>query len=157
MMIPLELQDALVARFEHELQHEKLWNIKKEEANIQIFSQHLPSKRKDLTNDPYPCVIIRLPDGGQSGRQEAAQTTIQFIVGVVDRSSDHQGYRDALGVANKIAESLARNPMVKEKYELTLPMNWAYHDEDAEPYYFAGIETTWRTPKYLREDVEEMI
>jgi len=90
-------------------------------------------------------------------KMHKAISIIQFIVGVIDRDSSNQGYRDALTVANKISESLVRNPVIDSKYELALPINWAYNDEDAEPYFFAGLETNWRTPSYLREDVEELI
>ncbi len=157
MMIPLELQDELVKRLEEEFNNETLLNRKKEETPLKIFSQHLPSKSKNNHVDPYPCVVVRIPDGSQNDENQPAMTTMQFVVGVVDRSNDNQGYRDALRLTNRVIESLKRKPMISGKYELSLPINWSYVDDDAEPYFFAGLETTWRTPKYLREDVEEMI
>ncbi len=60
-------------------------------------------------------------------------TTMQFVVGVVDRSNDNQGYRDALRLTNRVIESLKRKPMISGKYELSLPINWSYVDDDAEP------------------------
>lgn len=155
-MIPLELQDALEIRLEDEFRDLKLKNLKNELVPINIFPQHLPAKDKSNT-DPYPCIIIRLSDGDQADINESGNTTIQFIVGVVDRDSTFQGYRDSLMVANRIIENLKRNPRVCDKYELQLPVNWAYHDEDAEPYFFSGLETNWSTPRFIREDVEDMI
>ena len=89
---------------------------------------------------------MRIANGNITDANEPGITTIQFIIGVVDRDSNNQGYRDALTVANKIIENLQRNPMVNKSYEMILPINWAYNDEDAEPYFFAGLETNWRTP-----------
>ena len=158
-MIPLELQDSLVERVKKEFENLRLKNIKNERVPINVYPQHLPNKRKEDKDDidPYPCIIVRMANGSNTEGEDPGITTIQFIVGVVDRDSSNQGYRDALMVANKISESLVRNPLVDSKYELILPINWAYNDEDAEPYFFAGLETNWRTPNYLREDVEDLI
>ena len=155
-MIPLELQDMLVERVENEFKDFRLKNINNERVPINVYPQHLPNKSKD-DKDPYPCIIVRLANGNNADIEEPATTTIQIIIGVVDRDSNNQGYRDALTVSNRIIESLKRNPMINGKYELTLPINWAYNDEDAEPYFFAGLETNWRTPNYIREDVEDLI
>lgn len=155
-MIPLELQDGLVERLESVFENFQLKNLQNEEAIINIFSQHLPAKDKSRT-DPYPCIIVRLADSDQPDRNEASNVTVQFIIGVVDRESSFQGYRDSVTVANRIIENLNRQPFVDGKYELEMPITWAYHDEDAEPYFFSGIETSWRAPKYIREDVEGMI
>lgn len=158
-MIPLELQDALLERVKDEIKNLLLKNINNERVPVKVFPQHLPNKSKtgNEDTDPYPCIIVRLATGNKSDENENGITVIQFIIGTVDRDSDNQGYRDAITVANKISENLQRNPMIKGKYELTLPINWAYSDEDAEPYYFTGFETIWKTPSYLREDVEALI
>lgn len=155
-MIPLELQDRLVKRLKSEFEGTLLKNLKNDMVPINIFPQHLPAKDKQNT-DPYPCIIVRLSDGDEADVNEPGLTTIQFIIGVVDRESNFQGYRDAVMVANRIMENLKRNPVISGKYELVTPITWAYHDEDAEPYFFAGIETNWNTPKHIREDVEDMI
>ncbi len=155
-MIPLELLDALITRVENEVKELFLKNISNVRVPINVFPQHLPNKSKDDI-DPYPCIIVRIANGNITDANEPGITTIQFIIGVVDRDSNNQGYRDALTVANKIIENLQRNPMVNKSYEMILPINWAYNDEDAEPYFFAGLETNWRTPNYLREDVEDLI
>ena len=156
-MISLELQDELILRMKKEFEHLKLKNLENDKAPINIFSQHLPAKSKKEDIDPYPCIIVRLTNGSSMDVDDPNSTTIQFIIGVVDRDSSNQGYRDALTVANRICKNLQKNPMVDKRYELQLPINWAYNDEDAEPYYFAGIETRWSNPGYLREDVEELI
>lgn len=160
-MIPLELQDALKVRLEEEFKHQKLKNLKNETVPISIFPQHLPTKDKtargEESTDNYPCIIIRLADGDQPSTEDPFNTTIQFIVGVVDRESSFQGYRDSITIANNIIQNLKRNPVIANRYELDPSINWAYHDEDSEPYFFSGVETNWSTPKYIREDVEDMI
>ncbi|MFC4403317.1 hypothetical protein [Gracilibacillus xinjiangensis] len=158
-MIPLELQEALKERMGKEFKDLLLKNVKNEEVPINIFTQHLPAKDKNNKNntDPYPCIIVRLSDGEQADNNESGNTSIQFIVGVVDRENTFQGYRDAITVANRIIENVKRNSLVEERYELEMPITWAYHDEDSEPYFFAGVQTNWSTPKHIREDVEDMI
>ena len=155
-MIPLELLDALVERVKDEVKNLLLKNINNEKVPVKVYPQHLPNKGKN-NEDPYPCIIVRLAAGGLSDSNEPGVTTVQFIIGVVDRDSSNQGYRDAVNTANKINESLHKNPVIENRYELTLPINWAYNDEDADPYYFVGLETNWKTPEYIREDVEALI
>ncbi|MBP1924595.1 hypothetical protein J2Z76_000448 [Sedimentibacter acidaminivorans] len=157
-MIPLDLQDALVSRMKEEFSNIRLKNIKNEMVPLSFFPQHLPNHRKsEDDNDPYPCIIIRIANGSEINETEASSAIIQFIIGVVERDSNNQGYKDALTVANKIMESLKKRPTIGGRYELTLPINWAYNDEDADPYFFAGLETNWKTPSYIREDVENLI
>ncbi|WP_106494886.1 hypothetical protein [Lentibacillus sp. Marseille-P4043] len=155
-MIPLLLQEDLKIRLLQEFNHFKLKNLTNDYAPIKIFEQHLPNKGKEK-EDPYPCIIIRLADGSKTDPEEGNKTKVQFIIGVVDRNSNNQGYKDAVNVANRITDNLERNPLINDQYELGLPINWAYHDEDAEPYFFVGIETNWKTPQILREDVGDLI
>lgn len=155
-MIPIELQDKLVERFKKEFKSLILKNIKDEAVKLQIFPQHLPTKSKDGTSH-YPCVIIRLASGGGAESENPFTTKIQFIIGVIDRDSENQGYRDALTITNRIIENIQRNPKELGKYEASSAMDWSYYDEDVEPFFFAGLETSWETPGYMREDVEDLI
>ncbi|WP_346234586.1 hypothetical protein MKY04_13590 [Lysinibacillus telephonicus] len=78
-------------------------------------------------------------------------------MGVFDRSEDNQGYTDALTVIQKVYESLIRNPIIKDQFQLVYPIRATYQEEDSAPYYFAGLETNWEVPIPLREDVEHLI
>lgn len=155
-MIPIELQDRLVERFESEFENLRLKDLKDDLVKVNIFPQHLPTKSKNGTSH-YPCIIIRLANGDKAEATDPFITRIQFIVGVIDRESVNQGYRDALSVVNRIIESIQRNPSELDTYEATPNVSWSYYDEDTEPYFFAGLETSWRTPSYIREDVEDLI
>lgn len=155
-MIPIELLDRLVERFKDEFEYLKLKDLKDNLVGINIFPQHLPAKSKDGTSH-YPCIIIRLANGDGKDEYEPFTTRIQFVIGVIDRNNINQGYRDALTVANRIIESIRRNPKELDKYEATSKVDWSYYDEDTEPYFFAGVETSWETPNYIREDVEDLI
>lgn len=155
-MIPLDLQDQLITRMEDEFKDLRLKNLANKLVPLNIFPQHLPAKDKENT-DPYPCIIVRLADGDQADINESGIATIQFIVGVIDRENTFQGYRDAITVANRIIENLQRNPVIDGKYQLIMPITWAYYDEDTEPYFFAGVETNWEVPSFIREDVSDLI
>lgn len=155
-MIPLDLQNQIIDRVKEEFEGLRLKNLKNELVPINIFPQHLPAKNKENT-DPYPCIIVRLADGDIADIYEPGIATIQFIIGVIDRESTFQGYRDAITVSNRIIENLQRNPIIDGKYQLLMPITWAYYDEDTEPYFFAGVETNWEVPTFIREDVEDLI
>ncbi|WP_121614789.1 hypothetical protein [Virgibacillus halodenitrificans] len=155
-MIPLFLQRDLKTRLNEEFKDFMLKDLVSNYVPIKIFEQHLPAKGKQK-EDPYPCIIIRLADGTGAEAEESSKAKIQFIIGVVDRDSNNQGYKDAVNVANRIITNLKRNPLVDDRYEMEPTINWAYNDEDAEPYFFVGIETMWKVPQIKREDAEDLI
>lgn len=158
-MIPINLLDGLIERFEEELKHLKLMDPKNSETNksINIFPQHLLRKNKSTDVSLYPYLCIRFADVEGLTESEPGQSRILFIVGVFDRSEDNQGYRDALTVIQKVYESLIRNPIIKDQFQLVYPIRATYQEEDSAPYYFAGLETNWEVPIPLREDVEHLI
>lgn len=154
-MIPIQLQDMLIARFKEEFKHLQLVDGQ----YLNIFPQHLPAKSKsNETQTHYPCLIIRLSEGEGQNSDDADIATILFIAGVYDKNDNHQGYRDSVSIISRICESLIRNPLIDRKYELnTDDLKWAYNNDDAMPYFFCGVETKWFVPKFMREDVEGMI
>lgn len=154
-MTPLELLDSLVKRFTEELKDIKLKDPKNPELNkgINIFPQHLPVKSKESDISLYPYFCIRLTNWEDEDVDSPAKSRILFITGVFDRTDDNQGYRDAIGINQKAYESLLRNPVVEDKFELVHPIRVTYQEEDSSPYYFAGMETNWEIPKPIREDV----
>lgn len=157
-MIPIELQDGLEERMKKlfEIENFRLKNPDGNYVALNIFSQHLPEKTaNDLSL--YPYLVIRLVEGEQNDPGEAQQVQVLFIVGVFDDHNSYQGYRDVVNVLQKIYENLKRNPTVNDRFELQYPIRWALHDEDVYPFYFGGIETRWKTPTPIREDVEAMI
>lgn len=156
-MIPLDLQDGLIWRFKKVFDGCLFKNPKDEYVPLNIYSQHLPAKDKKKESSEFPYLIVRLADGTDSDPHDPNSTKILFIAGVYDRHNNHQGYRDAILIIQTIYESLKRDPVVDKRFELTYPINWAYHDEDTEPYFFAGLETNWEIPKVTRDDVEAMI
>lgn len=156
-MVPLELQDELEKRLEKLFKHTRLKNLKGELVPINIFTQHLPAKSKTQEVSDYPYVLIRLAEGSELDEEDPQSAKVLFIAGVVDRESNHQGYRDAVSLIQRIYQDVKKYPIVKKRFELQYPINWAYHDEDTEPYFFAGLETNWGVPKVMREDLEAML
>ena len=156
-MIPLMLQDRLIERMSDTFKDTLLKNMKGERVPLKYYRQHLPNKSKIDSDSPYPCIIVRLSNGNKTSEADGQSTTVQFIVGIIDRDDNNQGYQDVMTIINRIIEDLTRQPMIDNLYEVDPDMNWSYHDEDVEPYFFAGLETTWHTPQYLREDVEHLI
>lgn len=160
-MIPIFLLDGLVERFEKELKGLALKDPKNPDLRkpIHIFPQHLPKKQKTKGTETswYPYLCIRLADTERESNGEAGQSIVLFIAGVYDASEDNQGFRDALGIIQKVYESLIRNPIIKNQFQLTGPIRATYQEEDSDSYYFAGLETNWEVPTPLREDDEHLI
>lgn len=158
-MIPIILLDELVDRFKDELKGYELRDPRNPDVfkKIAVFSQHLPAKSKSTDTSLYPYLIIRLRDGEEQSANEPGTCQILFIAGVFDRSDDNQGFRDSISLVNKVYQSLIRNPVINNQFELIHPIRWTYQEEDSEPYYFAGLETNWEVPKPIREDVEHLI
>lgn len=158
-MIPIHLLDGLVERFEKELEHFEYKDPNNPVSNkpINIYPQHLPQKGKNTDLSLFPYLCIRLTDVEGLSVGEPGQSRVLFIAGIIDRSEDNQGYRDALAIIQKVYESLIRNPMINEQFQMVYPIRATYQEEDSAPYYFAGLETNWEVPTPIREDVEHLI
>lgn len=158
-MIPLELQDALKLRLEKDLETLLLIDPVTRERNkkVSIFTQHLPNPEKKGDVSYFPCLVIRLRDGDSADPNEPDTIRVAFIASTFDRSSDQQGYRDVLTIMQRVHESLQRNPLVDDRFQRVPPSTWAYDDEDTAPYFYAGLETNWEIPRYLREDLEGLV
>ncbi|WP_100406670.1 hypothetical protein [Bacillus solitudinis] len=160
-MTPLELQSALKKRVEKAVIDLLLNSSEGVQKTIQVFEQHLPTKAKSSTRNPestlYPCVIVYLDGGDRQDFGAPHQAKFFLVIGVYDEESNNQGYRDAISIAQKIIQSLERQPMIEGRFELQYPLNWKYSDEENGPYHFAWIEANFELPHSKREDVEGYI
>ncbi|QKS70253.1 hypothetical protein FLK61_26190 [Paenalkalicoccus suaedae] len=161
-MNPLTLQVELKKRFEREFANLRLERPDEggRDVALQIFKQHLPANKKtskDEKDSHYPCLIIQLDEGEISSEDEPQEVSVIFMAGVYDEQDDYQGYQDAFLIIDRVFNSLQKDRYIKGTYQAMLPMKWAYHSENAMPYFFTGLFVSFEAPKAMRQDVEAMI
>ena len=143
-----DLKNELVKVFEGF----KLKNICGEEVNINVFSQNLPFRNSDDEEEPFPYIIVRLTEGSINDTESEQDVTTQLIIGTYDNSEDANGHKDTINIIQKIHERFFKNPVLAKKYIIQAPFKWVLQEEDTWPYYFGGIEVSWKTRSFERED-----
>lgn len=143
-----DLKNELVKIFEGF----KLKNIYGEEVNINVFSQNLPFRNSDDEEEPFPYIIVRLTEGIINNAESEQDVTTQLLIGTYDNSEDANGHKDTINIIQKIHERFFKNPVLAKKYIIQSPFKWVLQEEDTWPYYFGGIEVSWKTRSFERED-----
>lgn len=159
-MTPTILQDGLIDDLKEQLNCFLLKNVKGEQVNLNIYPQNLPAKKGQKDSDHFPYVLIRVMDGEIQEKQDGDlddTCKIAFIMGVYDDSDNYQGYKDVINVIDKIKQRLLSKRFYNNQFELIYPFKFLVHDEDTYPYYFGGIETIWKMPQVILQDVEGLI
>jgi len=153
-MIPVLLQSFLVEETKRLFDGFTLKNIKGEESPLKVYPQHLPAKKNQNDTEHYPHIIVRLLDGEDPQEMYPNQCRVHFYFGVVDKTSDYQGYLDSLNMVQKLYDHLMRKRLFDKKYTVEYPVKWSVTEEDYYPYYYAGLETVWTIGKVTMEDDE---
>ncbi|KZL88711.1 hypothetical protein [Clostridium magnum] len=159
-MTPTILQDSLIDDLKEQLSCFLLKNIKGEQVNLNIYSQNLPAKKGQKDTDHFPYLIVRVMDGDLEEKQDGDLDDIckiAFVIGVYDDESNYQGYKDVMNIITKMKQRLISKKFYNNQFELSYPLKWLIHDEDNYPYYFGGIETSWKMPQIILQDVEGLI
>lgn len=61
-------------------------------------------------------------------------------------ASDYQGYRDVVNMMEKVKQHLLRHRTVGGKFELRLPVQWVFPEEENYPFYFGGLLMSFTIP-----------
>lgn len=154
-MIPSELQDALNKELKTLFINQRFLNQDKDLESVNIFSQDLPieSNREDEDEDLFPYIITRLIDGSVDTNEPYIVRTL-LIIGIYDENPNKQGYKDVLHIINMIYERFAKNPILADQFTANMPFSWSLQDEDTHPYFFGGIELSFRIPSITRRETE---
>lgn len=143
-MTPFALLDALAQELEPLA----------EEMGFQVFRQFIPPKKRD--DEPFQdYVMVSLGNGSQESEEATQQVVVTF--GAEDRpspgrgvfpgcSEDYQGYRDVVNLIEKVKQHLLRRRVIDEKFELRLPVQWVFPEEENYPYYFGGLLLNFTLP-----------
>ncbi len=156
-MTPTLLQKHLVDVVKYVTCSMKLSNAKNESTSINVYPQYLPSKKGQNDESHFPYILVRIIDGEDSVEELPSLCKIVFIIGVYDKDTNFQGYKDVINIIEKIRQHLLKKRVFDNKYILEGQLKWAVNEEDIYPLYFGGIETTWNIGKVNMEDEEGLI
>lgn len=90
-------------------------------------------------------------DNNETGEEDSI-CKIAFIVGLYDEDDNYQGYKDVMNIIEKVKQRLKTKRFYSNQFELKLPLKWVIHEEDIYPYYFGGIESSWKMPIVNMDD-----
>lgn len=153
-MTEYNLQDALVSELKELFSEFRLKNAKGEDVSLNIYPQHLPDKNGSKTSEYFPYILVVFDSCEEKEEDEARETKIVLVIGVVDIDDNYQGYKELMNVKEKIYQHLMTKRVLDNKYKITYPIKWELPEEDFSPFYFIGIETNWEIPKVSMPDDE---
>lgn len=153
-MTNLELCDAVAEECKEILKDYKLLNARNEYANINVYTQNLPAKVEKKDTNHYPYVLICFDD---ESIDDETEVNLYFLIGVKDDNPNNQGYRDVLGIANKLYISLFSRQVIKRKYRMDRKCKIALQQEDTFPYFLGGISTTWYLPETVKQISDDLV
>ncbi|MGB8452733.1 MAG: hypothetical protein WCD89_10400 [Anaerocolumna sp.] len=154
-MIPFFLQQALVKELKALFKGYKLINSKNELIDINVFSQHLPYRRKEDDKPPFPYILVCLEEG-EIPNTEDYNVKIYLVIGVHDLNENAQGDMEVINIITTIYEHLFNKIIIDDRYEIDYPFKWAIQDEDTFPKFFGGAETNWKL-KTMKQKEDEFI
>lgn len=151
-MLDVYLQDAVADEVKKALKGYMLENAKDTLSNINVYTQNLPAKREKDDTSHFNYVLVCFDEAEIKDEDSNCEVSLYFLIGVKDDNPNKQGYRDVLGISNRIYQHFFRNRTIKSKYRIQLPFKVKLQDEDTHPFYIGGIETKWELPTMKEED-----
>ena len=151
-MTELDLIDGLKEEVEIALKGYKLRSAKDNLNPINVYTQNLPVKEGKDDEKMYPYVCICFDDEDIENRDANMNVKVYFIIGIIDRNKDKQGYRDVLHIANHIYQHIFRKGVIAKAFRASYPFRIMIQQDDTYPYFIGGIETQWEMPTFVEED-----
>jgi hypothetical protein len=122
---------------------------------LNIFSQNLPlpdGDEEDVELASVPYAIAHIVGGKVTSWKDPQQCEVILFLCTYDNSCDNQGYRDILGMKEKILEAMLKDPHVGTA-EILLPIDWNLNDANTYPFNFGAFSFKVGTRKIdTRED-----
>lgn len=75
-----------------------------------------------------------------------------FLIGIIDKEDDKQGYRDVLQIANLIYQHIFRKGVIAKAFRPSYPFKIVLQQDDTHPYYIGGISSVWEIQVIEEED-----
>lgn len=151
-MTELDLLDGLVEEVRESLDGFRLRSAKENYIPINIYTQNLPLKEGKDDEKLYPYVCICFDEEEIAEIEDPMSVTIYFVIGVIDRAKDKQGFRDVLQIANLIYQYIFRKGIIAKAFRPSYPFKIMLQQEDTYPYFIGGMESKWEMPSFKEED-----
>lgn len=161
-MTSIFLQDDLQKELEDILGEMRLKdpNNTEEYTNIKVYQQSLPKikidyenseeEEEDLSDEPFPYIIVKLDSGKITNENETAK--IELLIATYDDDLANQGHKDILNIINKIYERFYKNPMLANKYYRVNDIDWVLQDDDMYPYFYGAMGMEFKVKMFKKED-----
>jgi|GEM_PF-549916 hypothetical protein len=122
---------------------------------LNIYPQDTPINQTETGEeiDPCPYIIVRLNSGEDDGSRDSDNTVnVILIIGLWDDAVDGQGYRDVMGIINKIYIRYHKDPMLKKQFMYAGNFKWKLQEDNYFPYFFAACNLDFYIPAVRREN-----
>lgn len=150
---PLTLQDELAAEIGRILKENRYKKPSGDMVPLQVFTQNVPINETDDEDDPIPYAIVRMISGKDTGEKDSFNTVkVVLIIGMFDDALDAQGYRDVMGVIEKIYARFHKDPNLNGVARYAGEFDWMLQDDSYYPYTFGACTMNFYIPAIRRED-----
>lgn len=151
-MTEIKLLDALAEEAADALKGFRLRSAKENLIPVNVYTQNLPLKKEKGDESQYPYVLVCFDEEEIASRESPLRVSVYFIVGILDREKDKQGFRDVLQIADVIYQRIFRKGIIADAFRPDFPFKIALQREDTYPYFFGGIESVWELPVIKEEE-----
>lgn len=151
-MTEIDLLEALAEESKVALKGFRLRSAKENLIPINIYIQNLPVKKGKEDESQYPYVRVCFDEEGIENRDSPLAVYVYFIIGIIDREKDKQGFRDVLQIANTIYQHIFRKGIIAGAFRPDYPFKIALQKDDTYPYFVGGIESKWELPVIGEEE-----
>lgn len=152
-MTEIDLLDGLAEETAEALKDFRLRSAKDNLIPINIYTQNLPLKEGKEDEKQYPYVCICFSESEiESPETHNKTVNVYFVIGIIDRAKDKQGFRDVLQIEELIAQHIFRKGIIAGAFRPEYPFRNFVQPEDIYPYFIGGIESRWEMPIVREED-----
>ncbi|MCM1307577.1 MAG: hypothetical protein NC223_03160 [Butyrivibrio sp.] len=151
-MTEMDLLDGLAAETAEALKDFRLRSAKGNLIPINIYTQNLPLKEGKEDEKQYPYVCVCFDEAEIVSCESPKTVNVYFVIGIIDRAKDKQGFRDVLQIEELIAQHIFRKGIIAGAFRAEYPFRNFLQPEDVYPYFVGGIETRFEMPVVREED-----
>ncbi len=155
-MNAIELADGLSVWLVNCFEGYKLLNKNGILQEIRIFRQYIPQPQGITFTDTaqgmkgyddsdyeanFPCVIVKCGDiiDNEENRLDMSRVNMRLLFGVYDASPECQGWRDIMGMIDKVRHDLMIDRVISRKYVVQMPITSRMLEADTYPVYFGEM------------------
>ncbi len=151
-MTEIDLIDGLADEVRYALRDFRLRSSKENLIPINVYTQNLPLKKERGDERQFPYVLICFDEEYIEAKTSPMIVNVYFVIGVIDKEEDNQGYRDVLQIANLIYQHIFRKGIIAKAFRPSYPFKIMLQQDDIHPYYIGGIESVWELHVIEEED-----